>query len=686
MKKIISLLFLLVTSVFYSQSNGITYQAIIYNPSGDVIPGVNNTNSPMQNKNICLQFSIVDERSRIEYQETITTTTDEFGMVNLVIGSGVQNGGYASSFATIYWSVDVKSLKVALDVSGKCVDFVEISNQKFETIPFSFAAKNAENVTGVVAIENGGTNAITVLGAKTNLELQNVDNTRDIDKPISTATQAALNLKENIANKSVDLILDGASDVKYPSAKAVKTYVDANSSAGISLIAAELVRVSNAQATLTTNFNTEVSRAIGAESTKEDLVNKSSSILIDANSDIKYPTVKAVKSYIDANTNSNSSGLSAEISRATAAENTIAANLVAETSRATSAEVSLINNIAAEVTRATAAEATKEILANKSVSVIADAGSDTKYPSVKSIKTYVDGVATTSSNALTAEINRATTAEGILTSNLGAEIARASTVEGNLTTNLATETSVRIATDASLTNSIAAEGTRATAAEGILTSDLAAEVTRATLAEATKELLANKSTSVFLDGASDVKYASVKSVKTYVDASSAALTTATNDEITRATTAENLNAASILSETIRATNAENLKENTANKSTDGTMVSNSDIKFPTEKAVRTYVASSSSITAIRSISDNYNVVMSDHTILCDNTNGAFTLTLPNVVTSLGKIFIICKVDDTTNLLTFNPPLRFSLGTSILNLNHTKTFQVQSDGSSWFIIN
>jgi hypothetical protein len=559
MKKIISLLFLLVTTVFYSQSNGITYQAIIYNPSGDVIPGVNNTNSPMQNKNICLQFSIVDERSRIEYQETITTTTDEFGMVNLVIGSGVQNGGYASSFATIYWSVDVKSLKVGIDVSGKCVDFVEISNQKFETIPFAFAARNAENVTGVVAIENGGTNAITVLGAKTNLELQNVDNTRDINKPISTATQVALNLKENIANKSVDLILDGASDVKYPSAKAVKTYVDANSSAGIAIIAAELVRVSNAQAALTTNFNTEVSRAIGAESTKEDLVNKSSSILIDANSDIKYPTVKAVKSYIDANTNSNSSGLSAEISRATASENTIAANLVAETSRAISAEASLINNLAAEVTRATAAEATKEILLNKSISVIADASSDTKYPSVKSIKTYVD-------------------------------------------------------------------------------------------------------------------------------ASTALLTTATNDEIIRATSAENLNAASILSETIRATNAENLKENTANKSTDGTMVSNSDIKFPTEKAVRTYVATSSSISAIRSISDNYNVVMSDHTILCDNTNGPFTLTLPNVVTSLGKMFIICKVDDTTNLLTFNPPLRFSLGTSIFNLNHTKTFQVQSDGSSWFIIN
>ena len=116
------------------------------------------------------------------------------------------------------------------------------------------------------------------------------------------------------------------------------------------------------------------------------------------------------------------------------------------------------------------------------------------------------------------------------------------------------------------------------------------------------------------------------------------------------------------------------------------MASNSDIKFPTEKAVRTYVKDNSSITSIRSISQDYTVLMSDYTILCDNTNGAFTLTLPNVVTSLGKIFVICKIDDSTNVLNFNPPLRFSLNTSIPNLNYTKTFKVQSDGASWFIIN
>ena len=36
----------------------------------------------------------------------------------------------------------------------------------------------------------------------------------------------ALNLKENLVNKTLDVSIDSSSDEKYPSAKAVKTYVD----------------------------------------------------------------------------------------------------------------------------------------------------------------------------------------------------------------------------------------------------------------------------------------------------------------------------------------------------------------------------------------------------------------------------------------------------------------------------
>jgi hypothetical protein len=62
---------------------------------------------------------------------------------------------------------------------------------------------------------------------KTMVGLTNVDNTTDADKPVSTATQTALNLKEDNANKSTTTSL-GNSDVLFPTQNAVKTYVDTN--------------------------------------------------------------------------------------------------------------------------------------------------------------------------------------------------------------------------------------------------------------------------------------------------------------------------------------------------------------------------------------------------------------------------------------------------------------------------
>jgi hypothetical protein len=67
----------------------------------------------------------------------------------------------------------------------------------------------------------------TVTGIdKAMVGLSNVDDTADADKAISTATNTALGSKEATANKSIDVATDPASDEKYPSVKAVKTYVD----------------------------------------------------------------------------------------------------------------------------------------------------------------------------------------------------------------------------------------------------------------------------------------------------------------------------------------------------------------------------------------------------------------------------------------------------------------------------
>jgi len=129
-------------------------------------------------------------------------------MVNLVIGSGNQTAGYAASFKTVEWKALNKSMIVSINTSGSCSSFIEISNQPFTAVPFAFSAINAGNVTGVVAVENGGTNAITVLGAKTNLGLDKMQNTADLDKPVSKAVQLVLDTKLS----SVDIAMKANTD------------------------------------------------------------------------------------------------------------------------------------------------------------------------------------------------------------------------------------------------------------------------------------------------------------------------------------------------------------------------------------------------------------------------------------------------------------------------------------------
>ncbi|MBU0941125.1 MAG: hypothetical protein KKD36_06820 [Bacteroidetes bacterium] len=194
MKKITLLFIFFFALASYSQTKGITYQAVLLNPAGNQTRGVGQ-NLPLMDKQICMSFKFVDEFSNVEYQEVVQAKTDSYGMVNLIIGSGEQTAGYASSFSDISWSTSNKKLVVGVNTNGNCTTFIEISNQDFSFVPFAYAATNAENVTGVVSIENGGTNATTVIQAKTNLQLQNVNNTADLDKPISTATQTALGIK-----------------------------------------------------------------------------------------------------------------------------------------------------------------------------------------------------------------------------------------------------------------------------------------------------------------------------------------------------------------------------------------------------------------------------------------------------------------------------------------------------------
>ena len=225
-KFLTALLFVLTTSVFYGQNRGIAYQALIFKPEAKIYPGVSHSNTPLVDTEVCLRFTFTDVRKNVEYQEIIKIKTDNYGLVNTTIGTGQQIDGYVASFDQITWGSERKMLMVELDVTGNCTSFDIISNEPFLTVPF---AQVANTISGVVGIANGGTGATNSTDARLNLGLNNVNNTSDLNKPISIATQAALNGKENTSNKSTDGTLSSNSDIKFPTEKAVKTYVDNSS-------------------------------------------------------------------------------------------------------------------------------------------------------------------------------------------------------------------------------------------------------------------------------------------------------------------------------------------------------------------------------------------------------------------------------------------------------------------------
>ena len=146
MKKYISLFFFLLTLATYSQT-GITYQAVILNPQGEELPGADNNRSPLASQTICLRFQIYNNANQLEYQETMVTTTDEFGMVNVVIGTGTYTGGTATTIGAVTWNGTPKNLVVEVDTTGMCTNFMQISNQPFTYVPYAFYAANSGSST-----------------------------------------------------------------------------------------------------------------------------------------------------------------------------------------------------------------------------------------------------------------------------------------------------------------------------------------------------------------------------------------------------------------------------------------------------------------------------------------------------------------------------------------------------------
>lgn len=199
MKKLL-LFVLLFISVVANAQKGISYQAVILDPSKIEIPGQDISGQPFVNGNVSVKFVILSGTTS-QFEEVQQTKTDAYGLVNLTIGSSA-----STAFNALTWDANQKSLQVFVSFNNGG-SYTKVSDQKLTYTPYALFSETAGKLAGTLEIANGGTGATTAVGARANLGLGNVDNTSDAAKPISTATQAALDLKANAADVNAGLDL-----------------------------------------------------------------------------------------------------------------------------------------------------------------------------------------------------------------------------------------------------------------------------------------------------------------------------------------------------------------------------------------------------------------------------------------------------------------------------------------------
>lgn len=204
MKKIFTLLIGIVFSVTIINAQvpyKFSFKATIVNRNGAIVA----------NKIVGLMIKIIPDN----YVETFAPTTNEIGQIDIVIGGGIPD------LSSIGWLTGEHFLEVWVDVKGGD-EYILMSNTQLLSVPYALYAGSSDynNLTDkpTTVAGYGITDAVTLNGVQTltnktlyapiinspagivkaDVGLSNVDNTTDASKPISTNTQTALDLKENV--------------------------------------------------------------------------------------------------------------------------------------------------------------------------------------------------------------------------------------------------------------------------------------------------------------------------------------------------------------------------------------------------------------------------------------------------------------------------------------------------------
>ena len=261
---------------------------------------------------ISLRLSILQGSASgtTEYAETRKVTTNAQGLFSVVIGD-TDASSSIGNFSTINWKNTPKFLKIEMDAAAGN-NYITMGTTQFQYVAYAqFASSvDADNIAGIVPIAKGGTGVTSLASLKaalaidkTSIGLSNVDNTTDLLKPISTATQTVLDIKANtsdvsnsLANKVDKINGKDLSTNDYTTAEKTKLAAITGTNTGDQDLSSYATTSALALKVNASDLTTSLAL-------KENVSNKSSAADLGgvSPSDVLFPTQKAVKDYVTAN-------------------------------------------------------------------------------------------------------------------------------------------------------------------------------------------------------------------------------------------------------------------------------------------------------------------------------------------------------------------------------------------------
>ncbi|MGE5943857.1 MAG: hypothetical protein ACM31G_05915 [Flavobacteriales bacterium] len=241
MKKIL-LLLLLITACFqgFSQTPGISYQAVILNPNTKELPGANAQSSILANSNVAVRFTIINDSNNQEYQEYHVTKTEAYGMINSLIGHGTRIG--VSYFEDILWNGLSKKLKIDIDFSGTGNNYTVLSEQELTFMPQPALGQDSQaildNTASILAEVIRATNAESVIQSDVDTNeaariLADAELQVNIDSNAASTTTAIAAIQTDVdANKATSILADATLQTNINN---VQADVDANEAASIAV-------------------------------------------------------------------------------------------------------------------------------------------------------------------------------------------------------------------------------------------------------------------------------------------------------------------------------------------------------------------------------------------------------------------------------------------------------------------